>query len=102
MVTRIGDDMCYPSMRPNKVLPNEIPTKTEKLEWVKVQDRLPERDHYVLIYASGIYREARWGDLIDTADGQRKKVGIYWQDSIDLMSIEGVTHWRELPEKPND
>lgn len=64
---------------------------TQQLDWIKVEDRLPEDEH-ILIY-----------------DGENISIGFFDglhfrdymnQDDMSVYSNLNVTHWMPLPEPP--
>lgn len=65
------------------------------MEWISVEDRLPNPDVKVLVFSKGeIYT-----DVMRYGEG----VGDYWFD-LEHMSrgAVNVTHWSPLPEPPQD
>lgn len=72
------------------------------MEWVKCDDRLPElRDDSVLVYFSDnksigmVHIEDYFEDITAGRDEQGELKYTKWYLS------QGVTHWMELPETPN-
>ncbi len=65
--------------------------------WEKVIDRIPKMDKKILVYVNGSFDI---GSPIKICDDDHSDVAYMWM----LMGdSEGkVTHWRELPEPPND
>jgi hypothetical protein len=55
-------------------------------EWISVNDRLPEKNQLVLIYAP------------DT-DQLKIRIGLFDKE-INIYHNLGITHWQPLPEPP--
>jgi len=60
-----------------------------KSDWISVNDRLPEDKESILYYIP----------LIDKIISGYKK-GLFWHESKTSCSVNTVTHWMPLPEKP--
>jgi hypothetical protein len=58
------------------------------MEWVSVEDRLPENDDMVLVWNK------------DGVEFGRYVEGKGWRDYTEYL--RHVTHWMEKPEKPNN
>lgn len=73
---------------------NAQPTLTPQNEWISVEERLPEKGEYVLVYAIAKYI----GDIkigIDKLEeGERRPVWFYTHGWFE------VTHWMPLPASP--
>lgn len=73
------------------------------MEWIKIEDRLPPQNVFVLI-AKFDYRPKSQMYFIGIAE----RIGEYWYEGKDGDEItEGgkygkVTHWMALPDKPKD
>lgn len=60
------------------------------MEWVKVEDDLPDEGVWVLVHIKGyVIETAMYSEL-----SQEFQNGYEW--------LEGVTHWIPLPEPPKD
>ena len=73
----------------------------ERSEWISVEDEKPEIDETVLLMH--YYN----GDIIWIASGDRmeglNKYGCDWDDDEFIAThFHTVTHWRPLPEAPNE
>tara|TARA_R110000803_G_scaffold210685_3_gene283197 strand:- start:1800 stop:2033 length:234 start_codon:yes stop_codon:yes gene_type:complete len=66
------------------------------MEWISVEDRLPEKDDFYLILKDE--------DDIKVWYFIRRSDGIYWNSRHTekhwLLSNDPVTHWMPLPEPP--
>ena len=63
----------------------------QSLQWIDVQHELPDADTVVLVAMSG--DEPVWLAYYDDSDYP------IWR-SVDGSMVGGVTHWMELPERP--
>lgn len=64
-------------------------------EWISVKDRLPEPLTHVLVVGDdGIFTAYR--DVYEDFTWQCYPIGSYASDGL----VFGITHWMELPEKP--
>jgi hypothetical protein len=59
---------------------------TNKQEWTKCSDRLPDKDGRYIIYAPYVHRN--WIVISSLRNGN--------------FDETGTTHWMELPSKPED
>ena len=65
------------------------------VDWINIDDRLPELNELVLIYQTGLgYYEMQAGYLTDDLDG------FYISDDDTFISLEDVTHWMPSPAPP--
>ena len=64
----------------------------EAQEWVSVEDRLPESNTIVLGWGSH-----HWPWVVEMESEPNE-----WYDSSDGNGVVGVTHWKPLPEPPED
>lgn len=70
------------------------------MEWISVQDRLPDKEETVLIYSEG--------DSVTAAFLYTDKYfGLRWfvnnfGDCKDAVLPDRVTHWMPLPKPPKD
>jgi hypothetical protein len=85
--------------------PLEIPKKSE---WIKVEDRLPKDDCDVLVYHAkddhitvGCFDKDNRSYYIES-DGSKFYIDDGWETEIPWAQKGRVTHWRPLPEKPNE
>ena len=62
------------------------------MEWIKVEDRLPELGSEVIMY------EPDYGDSGTVESGMFSGGGFH--DGIDYLEKNAVTHWMPLPEPP--
>lgn len=74
--------------------------KSKIMEWIKVEDKLPEQFEYVLAY----YPE-ECDDPKECIGGciYTKEIGFCMpglDSKKDIYTFEGVTHWMSLPEPP--
>ena len=72
-------------------------------EWVKVSDRIPDTNDRVLIHLrSGTITVARLEWEHPTHEDNFKAYW-YWDcDEIELTDDEDVTHWKRMPEGPEE
>jgi hypothetical protein len=67
------------------------------MEWIKVEDRLPNQEEQVIAYVKGhpspIQMLAYEGGVL--------KTWYCWVEDNDITEFYQVTHWVELPEPPN-
>lgn len=62
--------------------------------WIPVTEQLPDDEVSVLTWNDN---EIYMGFCIAREDGD----GVVWQETGEvMMPLDGVTHWRELPEPP--
>jgi len=69
--------------------------KPVAFRWIKVEDRLPEDDRYVIVYHSvwkAIGRFVREHPGFEGRDS--------WVGHEDLRFVTAPTHWMELPGEP--
>lgn len=63
-------------------------------QWISVEDRLPERDYYVLVH------------IADGSDGHqgcyRSSVVDCWRGEFWCRCTGTITHWMPLPELPKE
>ncbi len=62
------------------------------MEWISVEDKLPQRLEFVLVYDNK-------GNISLGAWNSEKVHIIEWINEYN-MNLNGVTHWMELPDKP--
>ena len=89
----------------NIELKKEIERLKGEMEWISVEDRLPENDDEVLIYivtdiVQAYLKDGYWKGSINVTDNMNDG---YVNDRI--ISKQGdifdyVTHWMPLPDKP--
>ena len=64
-------------------------------EWIKVEDKLPEKQTEVVFYAKPF---EWWAGLYTPGEGFAYHQ--HWGDDI-YHTVEDVTHWMPLPEPPS-
>jgi hypothetical protein len=77
------------------------------MDWVAVNDRLPEDGQDVLVYHSadqhitvGYFESYNVRYYIES-DGSKFYTGSGWETEIPWAPKGGVTHWMPLPRKPD-
>jgi hypothetical protein len=65
------------------------------MEWISVEDQLPEKDVPVLYVDADSNNEICLGSLVSGMDKE-----IYWSH-YDFLEDENVTYWMPLPTAPN-
>lgn len=78
-------------------LNSEQRNKTNAMNWIKVTDRLPEKDERVLCFEFGIIITAKY---IKRKSNSKALVFMDEQDEQPLELFP--THWMPLPEPPKD
>ena len=83
---------------------NDMPTLTPPNEWVAVEERLPEKDGWYLVYAPGYWGNSKIYGLDGLAYSNFKhNYKVHW--GIERGTGRGwpgiVTHWTNLPAPPN-
>ena len=75
---------------------SEIERLRKELEWISIDERLPENESNCDIYSIGGYRytDVLYADYLDS----RKH--FFHEASDRLIYMEEVTHWRPLPNPP--
>lgn len=75
------------------------------MEWINVNERLPEDDKEVLIYikhadypCQALYTDGYW--VVSRQVRDTAKDGDMSQPSIPLWATKDITHWMPLPEPP--
>lgn len=63
------------------------------MNWIKVEDRLPDNTDYVLVYSPEHHLDIVIADWWD-------KCPEWWDQGN--VTIKGVTHWMPLPPKPEE
>lgn len=79
-------------------LVENLPTIPMPTEWVSVNERLPERNKNVLVYAS-------WDGTWQTTIGRHSGItgGFWWvYTGHGYAMLYDVTHWMPLPEPPKE
>ena len=75
-------------------------------EWIKVEDRLPELDSYVLCASpyefTGDNLKKHKGFTIITAMYCNGEDSVFWFNDQTGNEENGITHWQPLPEPPKD
>ncbi|HMG14876.1 MAG TPA: DUF551 domain-containing protein [Saprospiraceae bacterium] len=78
------------------------------MEWISVEDRLPENDEDVLVYHAddfhitvGSFEKDNVSFYIES-DGSKFYTDSGWETEIPWAQKGGVTHWMPLPESPKD
>ena len=64
------------------------------VNWISVEERMPEREGYYLVYSCGDYEIAKF---------RKGKFHIWEQDAFESMDWRPttlITHWMPLPEPP--
>ena len=75
---------------------NKNMLEVRQMNWISVEDRLPESLEDVLFTeGEGVYKGYRLVSSISEVDWD------YWY-SVTETRIEDVTHWMPLPELPHD
>jgi hypothetical protein len=78
-------------LEPDELEPVELEPLDEVLRWVDVDERLPDEDRLVLVYAPDSTSERVWpAYVIDDA----------WHCPSGFAKNDVVTHWAELPVGP--
>lgn len=71
--------------------PVELEPLDEVLRWVDVEERLPDEDRLVLVFAPDVSGERAWpGYILDDT----------WHCLSGFVKSDSVTHWAELPVGP--
>ncbi len=77
------------------------------MEWIKVEDRLPEDGHDVLVYHSddfhitvGCFESSNVSFYIES-DGSKFYTDSGWETEIPWAQKGPVTHWMPLPSPPS-
>lgn len=71
------------------------------MEWINIEDKLPEYQERVLISAYKGYENGSEDHCVDIADRRfTNKDGHHWMNSPDTLKGWIVTHWMPLPEPP--
>ena len=81
-----------------------MPTLTPPNEWVSVEERLPEKDGWYLVYAPGYWGNSKICGLDGLASSNFKQnYKVHW--GIERGTGRGcpgiVTHWMPLPAPPD-
>jgi hypothetical protein len=63
------------------------------MDWIPVQEGLPEGDGAALVFARGIVTIAEWS-------AKRGWYPSYRDDAVIGVSAHTITHWMPLPEPP--
>ena len=63
--------------------------------WISVSEKLPETYKTILFYDPSL----TYGSLIETNFGFMNESGIWV--TLDGFEADNVTHWAEMPERPN-
>lgn len=66
-------------------------------EWISVEDRLPERDTYVLVY-SETYVKTKFAIFYY----EKEDVWHYDNNTYAYAEYFGITHWMSLPTPPTE
>ena len=78
-------------------------------EWISVKDRLPQEDGSYLVTINSFngckYIDVRWfakdGEAVDKYElAGQENVWYYYDSEWGYISIDSVTHWMQLPERP--
>ena len=72
-----------------------MPTLTPPNEWVRVEDRLPEKGENVLVYAIAKHIGVTKISIDKLEEGERRPVWLYTHGWFE------VTHWMPLPAPPD-
>lgn len=77
------------------------------MQWINVEVSLPTHDDYVLVYHSrddyittGYFDKENVSFYIET-NGERFYTDDGWETDIPWAPKDKVTHWMELPKKPD-
>lgn len=70
------------------------------MEWISVEDRLPELDKKVLVYGGTINHPCKYKNMLESSFYKMSNCGLivcandnmYWK----------ATHWTQLPEPPKE
>lgn len=75
-------------------------------KWIKVTDKLPDNDDYVLVYhpeddhiSVGFFEKENVRYYIES-DGRKFYTDSGWDTEIPWAQKGGVTHWMPLPKVP--
>ena len=66
--------------------------------WIRVKDRLPDNEDYVLIVVSGKYRNITFETALELASYTKGEGWIL--EMYPEWKKPDVTHWRPLPKPP--
>jgi hypothetical protein len=71
------------------------------MNWINVKERLPIECESVLIWKKGMIPIS--ASLFCTKQGKAICYLVEnWDESDQTISLEGVTHWMQIPETPNE
>ena len=71
------------------------------MEWIKVEDRLPNKNVRILCYCEEYSKECIVLGIRDEYTSDRG-VSVIFQLDDPRVSLIGVTHWMPLPEPPKE
>lgn len=90
-ISAITEKMGIGRTKAKEIL-QSLPTETKE-EWVSVEERLPKKETFVIVFANKSVMQMYYG--LDNDGGYK-----WWLTGLVVRSYMIPTHWMPLPESP--